>query len=734
MDMLRWRTPLNPVFTAALILGLLVWMIFLYQRRRKSDSVRRTILLLAPKVLIVILLICSYFDPVWTVVQHGGKNRKVLVLTDDSSSMAVVDSEDGSRSRRAGKLRDKLKSELKSLVDVEVLAFDEDIRKSRKKKQSDGTIVGTDLGRSLVSLAKREDISDCLAFVMITDGGDELLQNVRLPEVPGYIAGIGTDPDQWDDLAIVNVETPDVVELNADLKLYVDVVAYSASQEFASRVRNITVRLEEKEAGNWRVRDSRDIRLDSGSDRAEFIVPMLSRVGINNYRVSVPGIRGELSDLNNTRDFSVEVRDKTLSVLFYVHELGWDFAMIRKELARDPSVALTALFRITGERFVVQGERQRSDESLQKGFPSDPEILEQYKCIIIGSIPSANWRLEQLTALTEYVRNGGAVVFLGGEHSFGGPGYANAPIGGLLPWSVPAEKPEFRTGKFPVKVPVSVSKHSVMARTSEFLAQAGSVTIESVNITGRLKTGAISLLDASLGNRDVSVVGLQRYGKGQVMAVASNTLWRWAKTSETLRQAYGHLWRAGVRHIGGLQEGGRLLSVKWDSPHYSPGQQAVVNVDVGGTYERGQLHLRAELKGTDGVTQIPVEQVAGRSGAFTAAIVFTERDNYLFQLEAFVGDELLESYEKPLSIGPRLNEGANLQVDHVFLDDLARRSGGYYVREKDAEKIIQILRNRILDQVEHLEVALVNDRHIFIVIFLCILALEWFIRRKMNLF
>lgn len=282
MDMLRWRTPLNPVFTAALILGLLVWMIFLYQRRRKSDSVRRTILLLAPKALIVVLLICSYFDPVWTVVQHGGKNRKVLVLTDDSSSMTVADSENGSRSRRAGKLQDELKSELKSLVDVEVLAFDEDIRKSRKKKQSDDAAVGTDLGRSLVSLARREDISDCLAFVMITDGGDELLQNVRLPEVPGYIAGIGTDPDQWDDLAIVNVETPDVVELNADLKLYADVVAYSASQEFASRVRDITVRLEEKEAGNWRVRDSRDIRLDSGSDRAEFIVPMLSRVGINN--------------------------------------------------------------------------------------------------------------------------------------------------------------------------------------------------------------------------------------------------------------------------------------------------------------------------------------------------------------------------------------------------------------------------------------------------------------------
>jgi len=127
MDMLRWRTPGNPVLTAAVILCLVIWVIVLYQRRRKSDSLWRTVLLLAPKVLVAILLIFSFFDPVWTVVQHGGKNRKILVLTDVSSSMTVADSDGGTRARRAEKLQNELKSELKSLVDVEVLAFDEDI-------------------------------------------------------------------------------------------------------------------------------------------------------------------------------------------------------------------------------------------------------------------------------------------------------------------------------------------------------------------------------------------------------------------------------------------------------------------------------------------------------------------------------------------------------------------------------------------------------------------------------
>jgi len=85
-------------------------------------------------------------------------------------------------------------------------------------------------------------------------------------------------------------------------------------------------------------------------------------------------------------------------------------------------------------------------------------------------------------------------------------------------------------------------------------------------------------------------------------------------------------------------------------------------------------------------------------------------------------------------VGPSLNEGANLQVDHAFLDNLATASGGAYFRESDFEKLTEMLRSRIMEQAISMEIPLVQDRYIYLLIFLGILILEWTVRRKMNLF
>jgi len=85
-------------------------------------------------------------------------------------------------------------------------------------------------------------------------------------------------------------------------------------------------------------------------------------------------------------------------------------------------------------------------------------------------------------------------------------------------------------------------------------------------------------------------------------------------------------------------------------------------------------------------------------------------------------------------VGPGVNEGANLEVDHAFLDDLAMRSGGAYFQETDFEKLVDTLKSRVMDYAVSLEIPLVQDKYIYILIFMGILMLEWTMRRKMNLF
>ena len=101
MDVLHWQTHLHPIGAAAVILILAAWWIVLFKRQRTSRSRTQTLLLLLPKGLIVLLLILAYFDPVRTVMQKPKRDKKIMVLVDQSSSMDCVNESGHSRWQRA---------------------------------------------------------------------------------------------------------------------------------------------------------------------------------------------------------------------------------------------------------------------------------------------------------------------------------------------------------------------------------------------------------------------------------------------------------------------------------------------------------------------------------------------------------------------------------------------------------------------------------------------------------
>ena len=740
MGVLRWQTHLNPVLGAGLILGLGIWLIILYRRQRRQYSARETMVLVVPKILIVLLLILAYFDPMWNVMQRPDENKKVLALVDTSSSMEVEDSAEGSRGKRADVVLENLKQKLRSsYIDFESMEFDSEVyelpgRSRKQDKQLAEGIRETDLGKCLVTIADKPDTSKYMSVLLLTDGGDELVQNIKLPEVPVYIAGMGSEPETWNDIAITRIESPEVVEGQSDFEVTADIVAHCASYSFATGAERVNVKIEENIGQDWETRDSKFVDLRDSGTRVKFTVKSPSEMGMKKYRVRAETVDGELSVLNNTRIFPIEVRKNTLSVLLFAQQLGWDFRQIYKELSDDSSMALTSLFRVSSDRFIVRGSRQKGDENLEAGFPSTKGLLDLYKCVIIGSFPVSQWRQGQLQALVEYVREGGAVIFLGGEHSFGQGGYSRTVIEPLFPWSISAGEPKLQTGQFTVNVPLSAANHSIVSEMTQLISQASGASIESINLSGSLRSGAINLLDASLGNRTVSVVALQRFGEGQTMGVATNTMWKWTQASDLLKQAYSHFWRQSVRNLSQWEEGERFVGVKWDKKSYKPGEQASATIRVAGRYNPGQLHLKATLKAGGEPQPVSVEPVMGRENTFRVGMVFSKRAEYLFEVHAHVGEKLLESYEKTLVVGPSVNEGANLEVDHAFLDNLAMRSGGSYFRENELNNLVESLRSRIIDYAVSVEIPLVQDKYIYIVIFLVILMLEWTMRRKMNLF
>ena len=76
------------------------------------------------------------------------------------------------------------------------------------------------------------------------------------------------------------------------------------------------------------------------------------------------------------------------------------------------------------------------------------------------------------------------------------------------------------------------------------------------------------------------------------------------------------------------------------------------------------------------------------TGDFRTKVFFPDRGEYAFKLEATVGGEALDKYQRVVRVGSALNEGAELAVDHAFLENLAGRSGGYYETEENVDKLV----------------------------------------------
>ena len=130
---------------------------------------------------------------------------------------------------------------------------------------------------------------------------------------------------------------------------------------------------------------------------------------------------------------------------------------------------------------------------------------------------------------------------------------------------------------------------------------------------------------------------------------------------------------------------------------------------------------------------IPVEPTLSGENSYSALLDFTKRQNYTFHLQALSGNQVLETYEKTIAVGATLNEGANLEVDHAFLNSLSAQGNGMYFPEDEFESLIGTLRAQLMGRIVDREIPLIQDRCIFGLVFIGILVVEWIIRRRMNL-
>jgi uncharacterized membrane protein len=727
MSALEWNPSFGPVLSAMIILGSGLYFYLLFQHLVPRHGPRTSWLLLSPKMVLVTLLIVALLDPDGKMSGGNAPLARVLILQDISSSMDLRDDGVSTRSERADRLIRELETDAPANIKFELLPFDTVLHEAGYHPK-DGTERGTDLAAIFMALNTQPNLADADGAIVVTDGGDETVELAQAPTVPLAIIGVGASPDSWNDLGIGAVTAPATVEENSQFDLEADLYARPGTHQ---GINSLKVSLEEAHDNAWTEVQAQTVDLSSLHAAATFHVQVDGK-GALRYRVRLPELPGELTYANNTRIITVQVQQRALHVLYFTQELGVDYKYLRAELGTDPGVAFTAMYRVLEDQFTVQGDRT-GFQDLAQGFPTKDEILQRYDCVILGSFAADQFTDAQAQTLVRYVENGGALILLGGDSSFGRGGYAESKLAPLMPWAISKDEPDLATGSFPVTVSPSGAAVEFTSGLREDLAAAGGASVDSLNQPGNLRPGAIGLLDATMSDHTEPLVAWQHYGKGQVLGLATNTLWKWAAAGHETRSLYGRFWRQSVRGLTKKLEGGSLLGIHWNQEHYRPGEQAVVEVQVRGTTDAGTVRLVAKLSAPNGDQDVSLTPAPGQAGFYTAKIPLPQRGDYTFHLSAYSGATVAESYDRVLPVEPLLEEGASPELKEAYLREIAAQAKGVYTGEKKLDLVKAFLRAQVVSPQATISVPLVNWWNIFPVMIILILVTEWLLRRRFNL-
>ena len=411
----------------------------------------------------------------------------------------------------------------------------------------------------------------------------------------------------------------------------------------------------------------------------------------------------------------------------------------------------------------------KDEEELRGGFPEKPEDLFQYDAIVLDDIEADFFLADQMKLIYDFVsRRGGGLLMMGGQESFRQGDYDRTPIGEMLPIDLSREmkSPESsvrltltRDGWLQPWVRLrsdEISEEERLGSMPDFL---------TLNSAAFVRPGAVVMAEVQDAeeNRWPALV-VQRFGKGRTAALCVGDFWRW-RLSEGLHKLHG---LGGPSQNIDLDKGvpvdGRTPSedladharasrqlVRWLVADVPKRMDVVVNEDSAlGT---GSVKLTAFVRGTDfearenadvkfsvvgpdGQTfELSGEPSDTVAGSFETSIAASQPGAWHVSVNAKVSDD---ATAPPLVAAtgwasqPDQKEMKSVQVDHSFLEQLAKITGGRTVPLSSLENFVGTLPQSDAPLVEIWSWPIWHSWWVFLAAIAC-LALDWTLRRRRGL-
>ncbi len=728
----------TPVTLAIGIAVLLFVAFFSFVLWRRSPHPRRTAVLEILRFTCVVIVVMLLWQPEWRTTVNPETKPRIVILWDDSGSMATLDAElppvlggEGEIVTRREFVERALASDL--WLPLEDDGANEVVLRSFDTPPEDealAMVAGTDIGGAIESLL--DDETNLRSVVLLSDGDSNTgpppvaaAQQMRLRGVPLFTVPVGSET-RLPDLDLLSVSAPTYGIVGENVQ-----IPFTIRSSLDRQVRTV-VRLTDEESG---VERTKDILLPPHSETHDSILWRLEHEGTRTLTLSVPVADGEVIEENNSRRFNISGRPEQIRALVVETLPRWEYRFLRNALSRDPGVELSCL--------LLHPDLGPGDgpDYIQE-FPEDMEELAEFDVIFIGDIGIGENQLtlDQATLIRGLVENqASGVVFLPGPQ---GNQFSllESDLSDLIPVRLDDRAREGMPES--IAAPLNLTSEG----RSSLLTMLGDSEEENPEIWRRLpgfywyapvtraKAGTEVL--AVHGNRrgpygQIPLLVTSAAGNGKVLFMGIDSAWRWRRGVEDLYhyRFWGQVarWMSYQRNMAA----GERVRLFYTPERPEPGANVTVHANAfdanGAPLQDGSVRL--DLTAPDGETRrIELQTDDAAWGAFSGR--FRVEIPGTWQIRATVAGAEEAPVETTLLVQNVPVEKIGQPARPDVLEEMSRIARGRMIQPADLDGIVREI--HALPEPRPLETRVALGSHWGTLVVLCVLFSAFWVGRKLN--
>lgn len=616
------------------------------------------------------------------------------------------------------------------------------------------TSTQTDLGSAIASRMAVETSSDGAisqqdgksrtAVVLLTDGrhnaGESPVQVARVlggQSIPIHTVGFGAVREP-PDLALLDVEHPDLVFQKDRVRgtlLIKDQMP--AGQAFVAQIGYGDEILWQKQLTTQDVR-LRRVEFDFSVDElveglgATFDPEVKHHALPLTLQATLAPLEGETETSNNEMEFRFSAITQSYRILLIDGRSRWETRYLRNVFERDDQWQIDTILvgPATEQATLPRGEGPDR-------FPGDRGALYQYDLIVLGDVSPDVFAENELQWLCDFVEiRGGGLVFLDGSR--GHLDFAeDDPLAALLPVTR-LDTPITTLPSHLQLTPLGEKRNALMLAPSEAANEDlwKKLPAPRTLIAVEALPGTETLVEAVVGERTLPVMVTRTFGAGRVFYSAIDETWRWRyKAADTYHQRF---WNQ---------------LAQWVMPRPYAVSDEYVALDTGPpTYASGDtVDIRVQLRGVDGrpATEATVDAVLWQEDRIVSTVTLDPDESGSGVYRGRTGQLAEGRYEVSVRASGFSHEALRARTSFVvqplesreleliacndeLLEEMARSSGGSFLREEQFEELADLLMPLSSGRVIESDTLLWQSYWWFAAIML-LLTIEWLLRKRAGL-